>query len=218
MTEKQEWIYGNWIIYFLGKWWEITEDEDNSTPKIYSFAFEDTFMGDYDMNDVVLYVSENAEDNTKLDVTLMCTGASFNLIVYFNNKKIFGGKEVHSVLSGPSGKFINTGEKDGEDFFDGTPFTTTINKPSTDDFTIGQADFWIKSPQGDIHVGTQYSETGLAPYGIVIPDAWAWPTEFTCITTAYPSFITFARDQDYGTDWYESEPEVGTTMSVSRNQ
>ena len=27
MTEKQEWIYGNWIIYFLGKWWEITEDD-----------------------------------------------------------------------------------------------------------------------------------------------------------------------------------------------
>ena len=202
-----------------GATWKKDDEEDNSTPKIYSFAFEDTFMGDYDMNDVVLYVSENAEDNTKLDVTLMCTGASFNLYVYFNDEELFGETEVHDLLkNGASGKFINTREEeDGKDFFDGTPYTTTINKPSGD-FTISQADFWIKSPQGNIHIGTHYSETGLAPYGIMIPDAWAWPTEFTCITNAYPSFITFARDQYYGTDWYESAPESGTTMAVSRIQ
>ena len=198
-----------------GATWKKDDEEDNSTPKIYTFAFEDTFMGDYDMNDVVLYVSENAEDNTKLDVTLMCTGASFNLVVYFNKKPIFGGTEVHDLLkNGASGKFINTGKEDGEQFFDGTPYTTKVKKPSGD-FTISQADFWIKSPQGNIHVGTHYGN-GTAPFGIMIPCAWAWPTEWTHIEDAYTSFSGFAANQNSNKDWYESTPVAGTTMAVTR--
>ena len=37
------------------------------------------------MNDVVIKVSENAEDATRLDITLCCTGAANNLTVYLDD-------------------------------------------------------------------------------------------------------------------------------------
>lgn len=169
-------------------------------PAVWTYAFEDTPLGDYDMNDVVIRVSENAEDDKRLDVTLCCTGAAYNLTVYLDNMILFagGGKEVHQVFGQAAGKFINT----VNDGIKVEPVTETILKPAN--FSFETADFWIKSPAGDVHVAKQ----GEDPHGIVVPGNWRWPSEFQCIKDAYPNFIEFAKNAATTDDaikkWYKT--------------
>ena len=169
-------------------------------PAVWTYAFEDTPLGDYDMNDVVIKVSENAEDATRLDITLCCTGAANNLTVYLDDMVLFAGsgKEVHQVFGQAAGKFINT----VNDGIKVDPITETIRKPAN--FSFETADFWIKSPSGDVHVAKQDED----PHGIVVPGNWRWPREFQCIKVAYPNFIEFAKDAATTDDnikkWYET--------------
>lgn len=181
-------------------------EEEN---KVWSYAFEDSYHADYDMNDVVIRVQEKEGDASKLIVTLCCTGASYNLTVNLTSAQgvvtnIFNGTEVHAVLGCASGKFVNTGTADNNKFFDAVFQTTEINKPS--DFTFGTADFWIQSPEGEMHV----SKTGQDPHGIIVPGDWAWPLEFTSIKVAYPQFSQYFIDggvnEEYE-DWYNHPDE-----------
>ena len=182
----------------------IVIEEENL---VWSYAFEDSYHADYDMNDVVLYVRENASDASKLDVTLCCTGASYNLKVYLgsSDRAIFGDTEVHSLLGAPAGKYVNTETADGDKFVDGTPYTTTIDKPA--DFTFGTADFWIRSPEGDIHVAT----AGQDPHGIIIPGEWKWPREYISVREAYPQFSYYYIDGSVNPEyenWYDNPDQT----------
>lgn len=156
------------------------------SPAVWTYAFEDTPLGDYDMNDVVIKVNKNAEDTTRLDVTLCCAGASFNLSVYLDNQQLFAGsgKEVHNVFGQQPGSFINT----MNDGIKAEPVTVTIAKPAN--FSFETADFWIQTPYMEVHVAKQ----GEDPHGIVVPGDWKWPREWQCIKDAYPNFVEFAKD------------------------
>lgn len=181
----------------------IVEEDIPGSPAVWTYAFEDSWICDYDMNDVVIKVCENADDPSRLDVTLCCTGASYNLYLYLDNEKLFGGREVHAVLGGTSGKFINTaepGHRSDSRFETTQTVTTQIDKPANFDF--GTADFWILSPEGEIHVSSE----GQDPHGVAIPGDWQWPTEWTRITTAYPDFTDFANDASHQTNvtWYNN--------------
>jgi hypothetical protein len=158
---------------------------------------------------VVIRVQEKEGDASKLIVTLCCTGASYNLTVNLTSEqgvvtRIFNGTEVHRALGCDAGKFVNTGTADNKKFFDAVFQTTEINKPS--DFTFGTADFWIQSPEGEMHV----SKTGQDPHGIIVPGDWAWPLEFTSIKVAYPQFSQYFIDggvnEEYE-DWYNHPDE-----------
>ena len=190
---------------------ESHEEEFDQNPAVYTYAFEDTFMGDYDMNDVVMQVWEDAADATKLNVKLCCTGASYDLYVFLRVKdennpneyvdlKLFGGTEVHTLLRGSSGKYINTGT--GDKFQTRNPYTTQIDKPAN--YNPEKADFWVKSPAGDIHVGTigNTKQIGNAPYGVRIPVAWAWPNEWTPVSKAYSEFTNWAQNKETSKAWY----------------
>lgn len=172
--------------------------------QIWSYAFEDSWRADYDMNDVVLKVSyhqkdEYTIDSTLVDVTLCCTGASYNLYVYLGEHRILGNKEVHTVLGGSAGKFINTGNPAENDKFQGRD-AVTIPLPKPEGFNIASADFWVDSPEREVHVST----AGQDPHGVIIPGDWRWPKEWTCIKDAYPKFKEFAADPSNpaNADWY----------------
>ena len=169
-------------------------------PAVWTYAFEDSYFCDYDMNDLVIQVCENEDDEDKIDVTLCCTGATYDLYLYLGTSALFGGVEVHRALGGTAGKFINTGDTSNEKFESMGLQTTTINKPSG--FTFATADFWILSPEGKIHVATN----GQDPHGVVIPGYWAWPLEWVCVKEAYPDFVGFAADSQHQTniDWYKN--------------
>ena len=185
---------------------EYHEDPPIQNPAIYSYAFEDSWYADYDMNDVVLKVKENKDDATKLDVTLCCTGASYNLKIYLRYPQsdgthidvpVFGEQEVHTVLGGTAGLFINTGV--GDKFQTLPSRTTTVTKPANYN---GIADFWIQSPEKDVHVSTE----GEDPHGVIIPGDWRWPKEWTSIKDAYPDFINFAKNPSNPAyaEWYKN--------------
>lgn len=184
------------------------ESQEDFTPVVYSYAFEDSWHGDYDMNDVVVKVRQNADNEGKMDVTLCCTGASYDLSVWLGDMwgDICLFPEVHAALGGNAGKFINTGGFDStsDKFETRGSETITVNIPG--DSSLGDLDIWIKSPEGDIHVSTG----GQDPHGVVIPLDWQWPTEWTRITEAYPDFVGFAADQNTNTDWY-NYPASGKT-------
>lgn len=184
----------------------------NPRPAVWSYAFEDTPLGDYDMNDVVIKVSYHYDeatqkaDESKLDVTLCCTGATLELKVYLDKTALFGGLEVHKALGRTAPELVSTGVGPDAD-----PYTVTINTPAN--FEFGTADFWIESPHvpGGVHI----AKKGQDPHGIVIPADWAWPTEYTCIKDAYPSFAKFAEDASTTDEailnWYKQAPVSGKT-------
>ena len=185
----------------------ITPDEPEEIEeenKVWSYAFEDSYNADYDMNDVVIRVQEKEGDATKLIVTLCCTGASYNLKVHLGDLVIFGDTEVHTVLGKPAGTFVNTGEPDGNQFFSASAAPTEIDKP--EGFTFGRAEFWLESPEGEIHVATE----GQDPHGIIVPGDWKWPVEYLPITEAYPEFSLYfiegGVNEDYA-DWYKHPAE-----------
>ena len=168
------------------------------TPAVWSYAFEDSWIADYDMNDVVVKVQKSG--SAKLKITLCCTGASYPLYVYYKTTPLFGGKEVHKVL-GAEGKFINTGDPSNEKFAVRNTVTETIALP--DNFDPASFDIWIKSPE---KAQIKLAEQGEDPHAIMVPADWKWPLEWTPVTEAYPDFVGFAADETHetNTDWYEN--------------
>lgn len=173
---------------------------------VWTYAFEDTPLGDYDMNDVVIKVKEDLLDDSKIYVTLCCSGASFDLHVHLGNYTIFGGIEVHRLLGRNSGELVNTGI--GADVT--TLETVRIDKPSG--FSFANADFWIDSPA--VKDGVHLAKPGEDPHGVAIPGDWKWPREAVNITEAYPLFTDFIRYNRDGESvseealkWYEAPVE-----------
>ena len=173
--------------------------------QIFSYAFEDSYHADYDMNDVVVKVSEVLGTDS-VELTLCCTGASYNLYLFLRedgvDKKLFNGMEVHRVLGGTAGKFINTGNAqlraDNPGKFEIRPTQSyRIKRPSG---TLGQLDIWLKSPEGEIHV----AKAGQDPHGVVIPFDWQWPKEFKSVKLAYSGFSDFAQSVDPASTWYNT--------------
>ena len=190
-------------------------------PQVYTYAFEDTFMGDYDMNDVVLQVWE---ENGKLKIKLCATGASKDLYVYYNNSPLFQGAEVHQLFGAAAGKFVNTGASGAGDKFTTVASAnwpvTEMSKPSGFDYaTAGFNIRWGNLTRDESIWLTTRSDSpiGTAPYAVCIPDKWAWPTEWTKVSEAYPGNSTYPSFADYAGDpskstWYKA-PDVSKTIS-----
>lgn len=190
------------------------EDDDNDEElQTYTYAFEDMMkdVGDYDFNDVVLYVTVPYEKNGKtvVDVTLKAAGASKQLAVGFKNngtpRTIFAS--VHESLGVPVGTIVNTGDATG------TTKTETIEVG--DDFSLtNDGDFYISDGKREIHIPnfTSGFNTGDVPYAIRIASSWKWPKERVLITEAYTGFATWAQDATSEPNWYNNS-ESGKVMN-----
>ena len=163
---------------------------------VWTYAFEDTPMGDYDMNDVVIKMRESLGDPDRLEVTLCCVGASFDLYAYLGARPLFGGKELHEAFGQPRGTLINTGLGPEVEVM----VTERIVKPVG--FTFSDADVWIYSPT--VHLPMHISKAGDAPCAMAIPGDWQWPRERVTITEAYPLFRKFVSGEDKSGRWHGS--------------
>ena len=190
----------------------VTPDPDPETPTesnagedepaVWTYAFEDTPQGDYDMNDVVIKVREIQTNGSadQLEVTLCCVGATFDLFVCLDDTRLFGKLEAHKVMGQPLGAITNTGV--GEEV--PIPEPTRIDKPAG--FSFATADFWLDSPAvpGGVHI----AKTGEDPHGVAIPADWQWPRESVGIKEAYPNFVKFAADVEKADEdarmWYKT--------------
>lgn len=178
---------------------------------IYSYAFEDTHNGDYDMNDVVLKVQEFTDGEgddavQKLRIKLVAIGATLNLnirlypaaepaagevahyagnftLLEYNNKT-----EVHDMLGVEQGMMYNTGWNGNKK----KPVVIAeIEKGNYDPAALPIAIY--SEAQGEIRL----AGAGQAPYGVVIPKDWSWPTERTNIETSYNETSTTEGDQSF---------------------
>ncbi len=178
----------------------------------YTYAFEDTYEGDYDLNDVVLQVSRIWGTN-KQKVTLAAIGGWDRLFAYYkdasgNVTALFGGKELHELMGVPQESFVNT-----------ETYNVTENLP-TDQITFNYstflystADFYIvnETKGVEVHIPTAIGAVGSNPYGVCVPYAWKWSKERVNILNSYSRFSNFAADQQKDTDWYTS-PVAGKIM------
>ena len=123
----------------------------------------------------------------------------------------WGGKsEVHEALGVDKRTIVNTG------WASATPVSTVIAKPSNFDFQA--ADFKIvPTIKGEDAEAIDIAKNG-APYGIVVPVNWQYPTERTNICDAYDedghSFRSWSRSANHSvaTDWYNNP--TGNVMNV----
>lgn len=200
-------------------------ERENENP-IYSYAFEDTKLGDYDLNDVVIKVQENA-DGEHLDLRVVACGATLNLnirlyppttvpegvvAVYPENEENFtkltytrDGQEcdeVHAMLGVAEGTMVNTGWGNNK----AQPITIQIVKGSYDPAHLPLAIYSVA--QGEVRL----SGSGTAPYGVVVPKNWSWPYETRKVHTIYnatettegdQSFQTFSSQNGSAEKWYD---------------
>lgn len=216
---KSDGYYSDWIVTITeAKRLEGETETHNvppyeSSPQIYTYAFEDTYMGDYDLNDVVLQVWKASSDTLK--IRLCATGASKSLYVYYGDEQLFSGKEVHNILGGSQGKFINTGASGAGDKFQTRNYVETFMTGNFTNFDFSTAGFNIrwgnKTEAESIKLTTRSdSPIGEAPYAVCIPADWAWPLEWVKVSDAYTGFSSYAANPSSNEEWYKS-PTAGKT-------
>lgn len=201
--------------------------EEKTENPIYSYAFEDTKLGDYDLNDVVIKVQENT-DGDHLDLKVVASGATLNLnirlypattvpkgVVAVYPEKEEGFEvlkytrdgvecdEVHAMLGVDPGTMVNTGWGNNK----AQPITIQILKGDYDPAHLPLAIYSVA--QGEVRL----SGSGTAPYGVVIPMNWSWPYETRKVHNIYnatqtakdgdQSFKTFAEEQGQAESWYD---------------
>jgi hypothetical protein len=201
---------------------DVASPEPNAL--VYTYAFEDSKIGDYDMNDCVIQVWA-VKPYPTLRVRLVAIGAHDELKLYFNDPSkakpiaLFNGREVHEVMGlSDTHQFVNTQEVDITklptfDFKVGETATETRHKLSNMSFV--RADFYlVNETKGyEIHLPSAQNRVGATPLAICIPGTWAWPKENTSVTKAYRKMIEYAEDQAVNIDWYKS-PSKNKVISL----
>jgi hypothetical protein len=149
--------------------------------------------------------THDADDASKLDITLLAAGAQRDVWVRFvaNDEDVFGG-ELHSVLGTNRGSLTNTKRRDA------SPITVTRSKPVGFDFQTNAFKLLVSYPADEAKLYGKDSywvtlpTTGQDPHAIVIPGNWAWPQEKISIVQAYPKFREWAKDVTNikAQDWY----------------
>jgi hypothetical protein len=174
------------------------------------------------MNDVVLKCQEN-EDGENIDVWLVAAGATLDLEInlyeydetnvngehpYYGNfvrtLEYNGKTEIHDMWEIDRGTMVNTNAGANK-----APIRIA-QLPKSEGYEADKLRFTIKSVVWEVFL----SGSGQAPYGVVIPFDWKWPTERTRITNAYnetntteaetdQSFAKFASQAGAAEKWYE---------------
>ena len=161
----------------------------------YTFCFEDTELGDYDMNDVVIKAKRLNE--TTVQWSIVACGAYDQLQVKnINGTVINDNAEVHSLFGVDNSRtYINT-------------VSGMVYTPVSDQVRVDKNfSFLDESSQPYIYDMTtsktvKLSKRGEDPHGIMIPKDFRWPIERVCIKNAYLQFNSWGENQVTSTDWY----------------
>lgn len=163
----------------------------------YTYCFEDTPVGDYDLNDVVIKAVRKSD--TKVEYSIVACGAHDELYI----KGIgIDDKEVHSLFKADTKTFVNTQKG-------GTPLTTDIVEWTvTKEFSIADPNTAPYIYDKTTNVTIKLSKKGEDPHGIMIPNDFKYPLEKVCIKDAYTEFNNWGKNPVTSTDWY-TKPVTG---------
>lgn len=175
---------------------EVPEIPIEPEYETYTYCFEDTKVGDYDLNDVV--IKAKRKNTTTVEYSIVACGAHDEVYVKnINAGKIKDNVEVHSLFGVSDTKtFINTENR-------GTSYpAVTVTK------TVG-AEFKLADPSTAPYIyddtkgqEVKMSKIGEDPHGIMIPGDFKYPLEKVCIRNAYTEFNNWGQNSVTSTDWY----------------
>lgn len=184
----------------------------------YTYAFEDTRSGDYDMNDLVFRCWQ--ANSTMIYVQLLAVGSPSKLLLYHYDdasraaKPLFGAQEVHQLMelmgNGKS-NYYNTSSLNAANF----PLDSIYIDA---DFTFATAGFYVlnQDKSAQVKLPASYDNPkGYAPFALCFPAEWQWPTEKTALNKSYTKFSTFALLRQGGDDWY-STPVEGMVVALDQ--
>ena len=186
---------------------EVPEIPIEPEYETYTYCFEDTKVGDYDLNDVVIKAKRLSE--TRVEYSIVACGAHDEVFVKnINTGKIKDDAEVHSLFGASDTKtFINTENR-------GTSYpAVTVTK------TVG-AEFKLADPTTAPYIydatkgqEVKMSKIGEDPHGIMIPGDFKYPLEKVCIRNAYTEFNNWGQNSVTSTDWY-TKPVSGKVYKL----
>lgn len=161
----------------------------------YTFCFEDTQKGDYDLNDIV--IKAKRINKTTVEYSLVACGANDELFV--KNVKagvIQDDVEIHSLFGKAPGQFINT-DKAAEKL----P-AITARRTVSESFSFLDAENQPYIYDATTKITVKLAGKGQDPHGIMIPFDFKYPTETTRINEAYKEFNNWGANPVLSTNWY----------------
>ena len=182
------------------------DDVEESQALSFTMCFEDRpYSADYDMNDVVLRCIRESESTLRL--TLVATGA-YDVVNICGISGTFvegtdlNNKEVHELfgVSSATGddRFVNT--------LSGADERSMVSGVyEVGEMTIPQflSQIYIKNiseGSNEVHV----PKTGEAPFALIIPGDFNYPSEYQSIVKAYTAFRTWANNANNYSNWLDS--------------
>ena len=158
----------------------------------YTFCFEATQLGDYDLNDVVIKARRINE--TTVEYSVVACGAMDKLkIMNINGNVINGNTEVHQMFGAETG-FINT--------------TSFNHEPVVDQITVDKNFSFLDDSKQPYIVDittnnvVKLAKIGEDPHAIMIPYDFKYPIEKVCVKDAYLRFNEWGKNKITSTDWY----------------
>ena len=171
----------------------------------YTFCFEDTQKGDYDLNDVVIKAKRINE--TTVEYSIVACGAYDELCVRnVNAGVITDNVEVHSLFGVGAKQFVNT-ESGAE-----KRTAITAQKTVSKSFSFLDAENQPFIYDLTTNLAIKLSTKGQDPHGIMIPFDFKHPTEKVCIKDAYKEFNNWGSNPILSTNWY-TKPVEGKVYS-----
>ena len=161
----------------------------------YTFCFEDTQKGDYDLNDIV--IKAKRINKTTVEYSLVACGANDELFV--KNVKagvIQDDVEIHSLFGKAPGQFVNT-DKAAEKL----P-AITARRTVSESFSFLDAENQPYIYDATTKITVKLAGKGQDPHGIMIPFDFKYPAERVCIKDAYKEFNNWGSNPILSTNWY----------------
>ena len=167
----------------------------------YTFCFEDTQKGDYDLNDVV--IKAKRINKTTVEYSIVACGAYDELCVRnVNAGDIKDNVEIHSLFGVEAKQFVNT--KSGAE----KRTAITAKKTVSESFSFLDAENQPYIYDLTTNLIVKLSGKGQDPHGIMIPFDFKYPIEKVRINEAYKEFNNWGSNPVLSTNWY-TKPESG---------
>ena len=171
----------------------------------YTFCFEDTKKGDYDLNDIV--IKAKRINKTTVEYSIVACGAYDELCVRnINAGVIQDNVEIHSLFGKAPKEFVNT-----ESGAEKLP-AITVQKTVDEGFSFLDAENQPYVYDKTTNMTIKLSTKGQDPHGIMIPFDFKYPTEKVCIKDAYKEFNNWGSNPILSTNWY-TKPVEGNVYS-----
>ena len=166
----------------------------------YTFCFEDTKKGDYDLNDIV--IKAKRINKTTVEYSIVACGAYDELCVRnINAGVIQDNVEIHSLFGVGAKQFVNT-ESGAEKHA-----AITAQKTVSESFSFLDAENQPFIYDLTTNLAIKLSTKGQDPHGIMIPFDFKYPVEKVCIKDAYKDFNNWGSNPILSTNWYTKPVE-----------